>query len=59
MLSSLPKILSIAVIGKHNQPLFVRSFDSHPRESQPVQEEDLKWHYVAHTSLDVFEERGI
>ena len=22
-------------------------------------EEDLKWHFVAHTSLDIFEERGM
>jgi hypothetical protein len=57
MTSSPPKILSISVIGKHNQPLFVRSFDSRRRGSH-AEEEDLKWHYVAHTSLDVFEERG-
>ncbi|KAK9896298.1 Sedlin [Cystobasidium minutum MCA 4210] len=47
------RILSIALIGRQNQPLFIKSYG---RPTATV-EEDLKWHFVAHTSLDVFEER--
>ena len=46
-------ILSIAVLGKHGNPLFLESY-SNRRGGQA----DLKWHYAAHTALDFFEERG-
>jgi hypothetical protein len=57
------KILSIAIIGKQNQPLYIRGFDDEQQRKEQQQQTqkdvvDLKWHYVAHTSLDVFEERG-
>ncbi|ORX56225.1 Sedlin [Hesseltinella vesiculosa] len=40
----------IAIIGKQNNPLFIKNFsNTHP---------DLKYHYIAHTSIDVIEERG-
>ncbi|GES85075.1 trafficking protein particle complex subunit 2-like protein [Rhizophagus clarus] len=43
------KIQSIAIIGKQNNPLYIKNFSaSHP---------DLKYHYIAHTSCDVIEER--
>ncbi|GAA5959301.1 hypothetical protein JCM8115_000070 [Rhodotorula mucilaginosa] len=45
-------ILSIAVLGKHGNPLFLESY-SNRRGGQA----DLKWHYAAHTALDFFEER--
>ncbi|KAI8065118.1 trafficking protein particle complex subunit 2-like protein [Gongronella butleri] len=39
----------IAIIGKQNNPLFIKNFsNTHP---------DLKYHYIAHTSIDVIEER--
>ncbi|GAA5850403.1 hypothetical protein JCM8547_001864 [Rhodosporidiobolus lusitaniae] len=47
-------ILSIAVLGKHGNPLFVQSYSSR-RGGQA----DLKWHYAAHTALDYFEEREL
>ncbi|KAG0145813.1 hypothetical protein CROQUDRAFT_45232 [Cronartium quercuum f. sp. fusiforme G11] len=47
-----PQILSITIIGRHGQPLYMRNFTS-----QVGGEADLKWYYAAHTSLDVFEER--
>lgn len=40
--------------GRHNQPLYVKSYFNPPLSP----EKDLKWHFVAHTSLDIFEERG-
>lgn len=43
------------VLGRQNQPLFIRSYG----RPNATAEEDLKWHFVAHTSLDVFEERGV
>ncbi|KAI8601257.1 Sedlin, partial [Dissophora ornata] len=43
-------ISCIAIIGKQNNPLFIMNFHpSHP---------DLKYHYIAHTSCDIIEERG-
>ncbi|GAA5833344.1 hypothetical protein JCM3766R1_005473 [Sporobolomyces carnicolor] len=45
-------ILSIAVLGKQGNPLFLKSFSSR-RGGQ----NDLKWHYAAHTALDFFDER--
>jgi hypothetical protein len=43
------RIFSVALIGKQSQPLYVRGFTS---------SNDLKWHWIAHCSLDYFEERG-
>lgn len=46
-------VLSIAVVGKHGNPLFLGSYSSrHGGQA------DLKWHYAAHTALDYFDERG-
>ncbi|RIA83791.1 Sedlin [Glomus cerebriforme] len=43
------KIQSIAIIGKQNNPLYIKNFSVfHP---------DLKYHYIAHTSCDVIDER--
>eukprot|EP01114_Cavostelium_apophysatum_P006749 TRINITY_DN18200_c0_g1_i1.p1 TRINITY_DN18200_c0_g1~~TRINITY_DN18200_c0_g1_i1.p1 ORF type:complete len:157 (-),score=15.79 TRINITY_DN18200_c0_g1_i1:48-497(-) len=43
------KIACVAVVGKQNNPLYIRSFD-------PLVE-GLKFHYVVHTALDVIEDR--
>ncbi|KAK4056668.1 hypothetical protein OIO90_002220 [Microbotryomycetes sp. JL221] len=48
------RLLCIAVIGKHGNPLFLQSY-ANDRGGQA----DLKWHYAAHTSLDFFEEREL
>ncbi|BGP55650.1 hypothetical protein JCM8202_002115 [Rhodotorula sphaerocarpa] len=47
-------ILSIAVLGKQGNPLFLESYAS--RRGGLA---DLKWHYAAHTALDFFEEREL
>lgn len=47
------RVLSIAVIGKHGNPLFLQSYST-----RKGAEADLKWHYAAHTALDFFDERG-
>lgn len=43
------KVNAIAIISAVNHPVIVRSF---------IPEDYLKYNYVAHCSLDVFEERG-
>ncbi|SGY20546.1 BQ5605_C016g08090 [Microbotryum silenes-dioicae] len=56
------RILSIAILGKHGNPLLLRSY-SPPSDHTAFQHRhrhqhhDLKWQYAAHTSLDFFEER--
>jgi len=58
-----PQILAIALIGAHDQPLFVQTAPSTASSSTGSAaasangDGDLKWHYAAHTSLDYFEER--
>lgn len=48
------RVLAIAVIGKHGNPLFLQSYST-----RTGGEADLKWHYAAHTALDFFEEREL
>ncbi|KAI8810584.1 trafficking protein particle complex subunit 2-like protein-like protein [Cladochytrium replicatum] len=48
MVNALP-VLCVAVIGKANNPLYI--------QSAPSSQNDLKFHYIAHTSCDVIEER--
>eukprot|EP00698_Gefionella_okellyi_P004410 TRINITY_DN14070_c0_g1_i1.p1 TRINITY_DN14070_c0_g1~~TRINITY_DN14070_c0_g1_i1.p1 ORF type:complete len:129 (-),score=19.64 TRINITY_DN14070_c0_g1_i1:84-470(-) len=40
-------LVAVAVIGKDNNPLYVKSFSK--------TDDDLKFHYIAHSSLDMFE----
>nr|KAJ3421370.1 Trafficking protein particle complex subunit 2-like protein [Polyrhizophydium stewartii] len=47
-MASPAKVVALAVIGKNNNPLYVRNFSTQP---------DLKFHFIAHTSCDVIEER--
>ncbi|SCV72228.1 BQ2448_4922 [Microbotryum intermedium] len=52
------RILSIAILGKHGNPLLLRSYPPHrDNTGDHYQHHDLKWEYAAHTSLDFFEER--
>ena len=37
-----------AIVGKHNNPLYIQTFN---------QDDELKFHFIVHTSLDVVEER--
>jgi len=43
------KIVCVAVIGKANNPLYIKSFD--------LQVDSLKFHFIIHSSLDVVEEK--
>ena len=45
------KLQAVAFISPQNHPILVRTFLS-------KKDRDLKYHYLAHTSLDVFEERS-
>jgi len=44
------KVCCVSVIGKANNPLYIKCFDS--------VEESLKFHYILHSALDVVEERS-
>ena len=45
------KLQAVAFISPQNHPILVRTFLN-------KKDLDLKYHYLAHTSLDVFEERS-
>ena len=45
------RLNAVAFVSPQNHPILIRTF------SQPRQDE-LKYHYIAHTSLDVIEERS-
>ena len=47
---ALMRLNAAAYISPQNYPILVRNFTS-------TKQDDLKYHYVAHTSLDVIEER--
>ena len=50
-MSMATKVQCVAVLGKRNNPLYLRVFKHY--------EEKLKCHYVVHTSLDVVDERSL
>ena len=43
-------VAAVAVIGKQNNPLFLQHF--------AATDDELKFHYIVHTSLDIVEERA-
>lgn len=43
------RLNAVAFISAQNYPILIRTFSKH---------DELKYHYIAHTSLDVIEERG-
>jgi trafficking protein particle complex subunit 2 len=45
------RLQAVAFVSPQNHPILVRTFAVNPAE-------ELKYHYLAHTSLDVFEERS-
>ena len=55
-------IVCVAIIGKENDPLYIRTWlenvnVSAPLPGQIAAEPSLKFHYHVHTSLDVIEEK--
>jgi trafficking protein particle complex subunit 2 len=44
-------LAAVAFISSQNHPILVRAFSGSP-------EDLLKYHYIAHTSLDVIDERS-
>ena len=42
-------IAGIAVLGKDNNPLYIRAFGAH---------DALRFHFIVHTALDFVEEKG-
>jgi hypothetical protein len=46
------RLQAVAFVSPQNQPILVRTFNVDPNE-------ELKYHYLSHTSLDVFEERSV
>ncbi|KAG8982281.1 hypothetical protein FRB94_008933 [Tulasnella sp. JGI-2019a] len=49
-MSPVTRLNAVGYISSQNHPILVRTFVTNQRD-------DLKYHYVAHTSLDVIEER--
>ena len=45
------RVNAVAYISAQNHPILIRTFTKNKQD-------DLKYHYVAHTSLDVIEERS-
>jgi len=45
------KINAVAFVSPQNHPILIRAFSN--------QDDHIKYHYIAHTSLDVVEERGL
>jgi hypothetical protein len=45
------RVNTIAFISSSNHPIFIRTFAKQDEHA-------IKYHYIAHTSLDVIEERG-
>lgn len=46
-------LAAVAYVSPQNHPILIRSLSSHRDEADL-----LKYHYLAHTSLDVIEERS-
>jgi len=44
------RLNAVAFISSNNHPILIRTFTKH--------DDSIKYHYIAHTSLDVIEERG-
>lgn len=46
------KLNAVAFISPQNHPILIRTFSKQ-------EDHTIKYHYIAHTSLDVIEERGV
>ncbi|KAJ2555247.1 hypothetical protein EV175_002317 [Coemansia sp. RSA 1933] len=48
----------LAILNRQGNPLYMRTFDNSSSQQQQDEEDQcVKYHYVAHTSCDVIEER--
>ncbi|PUU75756.1 Sedlin [Tuber borchii] len=54
---STPKISCIALIGRNNSPLHLQTFPSQPQSQPPSPSTTLKYHFLTHATLDVFQSR--
>lgn len=45
------RLNAAAFVSPQNHPILIRTFGQQPKD-------ELKYHYIAHTSLDVIEERS-
>ncbi|KAJ1662060.1 hypothetical protein EV178_006185 [Coemansia sp. RSA 1646] len=50
------KFHCLAILNRQGNPLYMRTFDG-TRETAEQQDQCVKYHYLAHTSCDVVEER--
>ena len=46
-------INAVAFVSSQNHPILIRTFGQERENNR-----DIRYHYIAHTSLDVFEERS-
>jgi len=44
---------AVAFVSSQNHPILIRTFGRERENNR-----DIRYHYIAHTSLDVFEERS-
>ena len=45
------RLNAVAYVSSQNHPILIRTFTQ-------TRQDDLKYHYIAHTSLDVIDERS-
>lgn len=50
---ALVHLSAVAFVSSQNHPILIRTFGQERENSG-----DIRYHYIAHTSLDVFEERS-
>ncbi|KAJ9480243.1 Trafficking protein particle complex [Pseudozyma hubeiensis] len=55
MSATTPRIQALAIVSPKSGPIYVRQFGKTPAESTAA---DLRYHYFAHASLDVMDERS-
>lgn len=46
-----------AILGRDNEPLYIRSFGEQSAHELLADQDNLKWHFYVHSSLDLIEQR--
>ena len=46
-----------AILGRDNEPLYIRSFGEQSAHELLADPDNLKWHFFVHSSLDLIEQR--
>ena len=46
-----------AILGRENEPLYIRSFGEQSAHELLADPDNLKWHFYVHSSLDLIEQR--